>query len=262
MANTIAVKLHRPGGSIVMQRPGVGNALSLQMITDLEQALDDLHQEKQVRYIILAGSGDHFCTGIDLKVLDSIRASQSPDSMHELYEIWQRLADLLIKILRYPKPLIAAVDGTAMGAGWALALACDMIVASERATFASPAPQRGFVGGLVAPLLWFRSGGSLAARWLLTSETVTAAEALRTNLVSTVSKSDQVWVTADTMGQETAKAPAEAMQMTKRLLNETIGEWLTSQLVVAAGMGATACSTEAAAEGLRAFMEKRSPTWP
>ena len=262
MGNLVDVKVHRPGGTIVMQRPEVGNALSRQLVEDLEQALDDVHQEKQVRYVILAGAGNHFCTGMDLKELASRSTDNALTGLHELHQDWERVAELLIKILRYPKPLIAAVDGAALGAGWALALACDLIVAAEAAQFGSPAAHRGLVGGFTAPLLWFRGGGAIAARWLMTGEIASAAWAHAAHLVAEVAPQDQVWVVADRLGQSAAGAPRESLQMTKRLLNETIGEWLTSQLIVAAGMGATSCSTEAASEGLAAFREKRSPLWP
>jgi len=262
MANTIDVKVHHPGGTIVMQRPEVGNALTPAMVTDLSQALEDLRQEKKVRYVILTGAGPHFCTGMDLAHLESLQSPPSLESLHQVHEFWQQLADLLIQMLRYPKPLIAAVDGGALGAGWGLALSSDLIVASEGARFASPATRLGLVGAFVAPLLWFRCGGAIAARFLMTGQDADAAWALEAHMVSKVVPAAQVWVAANQLGEITAAAPYEALQMTKRLLNETIGEWLTTQLVVAAGMGATSCSTEAAGEGMRAFLEKRPPLWP
>lgn len=260
--SNISIKVHAPGSTIVMERPQMGNALSLGMVEELEQAFDDLHQEKKVRFVILAGAGDHFCTGMDLRELHRARQKSDVSVDDELHDLWVRLADLLQKILRFPKPVIAAVDGETLGAGLALMLAADIAVASEKSRFGSPAARVGLIGGLVAPLLHFRAGGGVAANLLLTGRTIDAEEALRCHLVSEVTRADQVWVAAERFGQLCGRAPRESIQLTKRLLNETIGETIQSQLTIGAGMGATSCSTESAAEGLAAFTEKRDPEWP
>lgn len=259
----VDVKVHAPGGTIVMQRPERGNALSYSLLQGLSEALDDLHQEKRVRYVLLAGKGPHFSTGMDLKELHGV-ASQGDESkpVDALHRNWEMLADLLLKILRYPKPVIAAVDGHALGGGFALALACDLVVASTRAEFGAPAARRGLVGASVAPLLWFRLGGAVASRMLLTGGNMDADRALAVGLACDMVSADHIWATADALGQQIAEAPTESIQMTKRLLNESIGEMVLSQLTIAAGMGAASASTAAAEEGLKAFLEKREPEWP
>lgn len=257
----VSVSVHAPGSTIVMNRPQSGNALSRSLVQSLEQAFDDLHQEKRVRYVILTGSGSHFCTGMDLKELHKIREQETTDSLHAMYEDWERIAELLQKMLRFPKPIIAAVDGDALGAGLALALAADLVVGTDRARFGAPAQLHGLISGLVAPLAAFRLGGSIAARLILTGKPISVGLAHSWGLVTQETSSDQVWVAAEILGQSCSAGPSEAMQLTKRLLNESIGETLSSHLTIGAGMGATACSTESAAEGLRAFTEKRPPVW-
>jgi enoyl-CoA hydratase/carnithine racemase len=261
MAN-VSVKVHASGGTIVMDQAATGNALSRSMVQGLEQAIDDLHQEKRVRYVILTASGRHFSTGMDLRELHQVRSQETAESLLTLHQDWSLLAELLQKILRFPKPIIAAVDGDAVGAGLALGLACDLIVATERSRFSAPAQNVGLISGLVAPLATFRLGGALAARLLLTGDFIAAAEAHHWGMIARLCTSDQIWVTADALGNSCARGPAEAVQMTKRLLNESIGEALHMQLTIGAGMGATACTTESAAEGMRAFVEKRLPVWP
>lgn len=258
----VSVKVHAPGGTIVMQDAPTRNALSRAMVEAIDQALDDLHQEKRVRAVIITGAGSGFSSGMNLKELHAARERDDRQALAELHADWVRVAELLQKMLRYPKPLIAAVDGEAFGAGLALALGSDLVVASERARFAAPAATHGLIGGLVAPLLVFRLGAATAARLLLAHESLGAAEAQAAGLICTPVRSDQIWVAADNLARQCATAPAESLQLTKRLLNETIGETLASQLTVGAGMGATACSTESAAEGLAAFSEKRDAVWP
>lgn len=258
----VDVKVHDGVGTILMDRQHVHNAVSLAMMDDLQQALSDLHQEKRVRSVVLAGSGGHFCSGVDLSLLDEISRGDPANTFSLWHEYWSRLTETLEHILRFPKPVIAAVDGAAVGAGFSLALAADIIVASEESYFTAAAPARGLVGGATAALLNFRIGGSLATRLCLTSEQVSAAEAQRIGLCARVVDSDQVWVVACEVARSTHAGPAEAVTATKRLLNETIGETLLSQLAAAGAASATACTTEAATEGVRAFLEKRDPHWP
>src|SRR5690606_27663965 len=130
-------------------------------------------------------------------------------------------------------------------------------IASAGSRFVAPANQRGLISGLVAPLLVFRLGASAAARLLLAGDALDASQAEAAGMVSRVVRSDQLSDAAEGMVHQCATAPAESLQLTKRLLNETIGESLDAQLTIGAGMGATACSTESAAEGLAAFAEKR-----
>ena len=117
------------------------------------------------------------------------------------------------------------------------------------------------VAGLVAPLLAFRVGGGHAARLLLSAELIDAGEAHRIGLYHEVVKSDLIWARAHEIASECAKGAPEALQLTKRMLNETIGETMTTMISAGAAVSATARTTAAAAEGLAAFFEKREADW-
>ena len=158
--------------------------------------------------------------------------------------------------------MIAAVDGSAVGAGFGLALAADMIVPTTRASFSAVAVRRGLVGGATAALLAFRYGSSLAARMLLTGQPVDAAEAYRLGMCGPAVEPQQIWVAATELAEQCTQAPREAVQATKRVLNEGIGETLLTQLSAGAADSATACTTDSAVEGIRAFLEGREPKWP
>lgn len=260
--NLVDVKVHAPTATILMDRKDSGNAIDDRMADDLSQALSDLHQEKRVRAVILSGSGDDFCRGIDVGQLQQHTIKESLDAMPHWIEHWQRVGELIEQFLRFPKPMIAAVDGAAWGSGFALALASDLIVASRSATFAVPAVRRGMIGGVVAPLLAFRCGGAIAARMLMTGEPMTSRAAMRCGLVTLRPPSAQIWVAANDLANRCAQSPPIPLAATKRMLNETIGETLLTQISVGAAASATACSTETAAEGMTAFVEKREPKWP
>ena len=115
---------------------------------------------------------------------------------------------------------------------------------------------------MVAPLLAFRLGGGRAAYILVTAGIMAAEEALRTGLVHEIVKADQLWARGQQLAGECAKCAPEALLMTKRMLNEVVGENLMTLLSAGAALSATARTTEAAAEGLAAFLEKREPKWP
>ena len=258
----ITVKVTEPVGTIILDRPKQCNALNRRMIEELTQALDDLRQEKRVRGVILTGSGAHFCTGIDLKELRETAGTEPVDAMRRWHEDAQATLGLIELMLQLPKPIVAAVDGAAMGTGLALVLASDLVVASHRATLSVPAPRMGLVSGFVAPLLYFRTGGSVASQLLLGGDELAASEAKQLGLVHHVVDTNQIWVRASNWIDSIASGAAESILLTKRLLNEMIGETLMTQLTSGAAAMASALTTEAATEGLQAFADKRPPVFP
>lgn len=256
----VKTHLHNHTGTIILNRPEKRNALSRQMLAELQQALADLHLQRSVRAVVLTGSGPAFCAGMDLG--EMLETSQQPNASALWHADAVQYHDLVLSMLRFPKPIIAAVNGPAVAGGAGLVLACDLVLAAETASFGLPEPRRGIVAGLVAPLLHFRVGGGQAARLLLSAATIDAAEAHRIGLFHELAHPDQLWPRADALAGECAQCAPEALLLTKKMLNETIGEQLTTLLAAGAAVSATARTTEAAAEGLAAFLAKRQPEWP
>lgn len=258
-SSSIDVKVVDSAGTIVLNRPDHGNALTRSMVQQLVEALDDLYLEKRVRAIILTGAGDSFCVGADVAEMRAEQDLEDPE------EQWGADAadfrDLLVRMLEITKPIIASVHGPALSGGAALVAACDIAVASDAATLGLPDPRFGMVAGLAAPLLNFRIGAGRTTRLLLTGETIDAAEALRVGLFHEVTTADLVWARAMELAKECALGSPEAIQLTKRMINETLGENLATQLSTGAIMTATARTTEAAQDGLAALIEGRTPKW-
>ena len=132
------------------------------------RAFDDLHQLRTVRAVVLAASGTAFCSGMDLAEMHN--TSKSPDALAQWHHDAAAYRDLLEMMLRFPKPLIAAVNGPALAGGAGLALACDLVLATDAAAFGLPEPRRGLVAGMIAPLLAFRVGAGRAAYLLLSAQ--------------------------------------------------------------------------------------------
>jgi enoyl-CoA hydratase/carnithine racemase len=255
----VRVHVHGAAGTIILNRPEKRNALSRALLADIAQALDDLHQERRVRGVILTGAGAAFCAGMDLD--EMLATSQEPDAHARWSDDVLAYRDLVEKMLQFPKPIVAAVNGSAVAGGLGLVAASDLVLASDDARFGLPEPRRGITAAIVAPLVVFRIGAGQAGYLLMTGAIVDVARAERMGFVHERAKSDQLWPRAVQLVEECALCAPSSLQLTKRMLNETIGEQLSTMLLAGAAVSATARTTEAAAEGLKAFREKRPPTW-
>ncbi len=248
-----------PSGTIVLNQPERHNPLSRQAVEQLQQAFDDFQLERNVRAVILTGSGPSFCSGSDISEIHE--SSESTEAMTKWYEDTTQYRDLIEMMLRFPKPIIAAVNGPALGHGVGLLLACDLVVASEEAQIGLPEPRLGLVSSQVAPLLSFRVGASHASRLLLTGSNIDASEAHRIGLFHEVVGEELVWARANELAIECAKNAPESIQLTKKMLYETIGETLETWHSIGAANAATARTTEAAQKGIQAFLDKQVPEW-
>ncbi|TWT37755.1 1,4-Dihydroxy-2-naphthoyl-CoA synthase [Posidoniimonas corsicana] len=260
-SNSIEVRVDGPVATVTINRQQKRNALTRAMIEDLRVALSDVHQERRVRVMVLTGAGAAFCAGRDVEEM----AAGGPDPAADMVrwgEEAEQLRDLVLEMLQLPKPIIAAVNGPAVGAGAGLVLAADIAIASPEATFGFPEPRLGVVAGVESPLLAFRLGAGPASRLLLSSQQIPADEALRIGVYHETVDTPLLWARAVELAKECAAGAPESVQLTKRLLLETVGEQLVTQLSSGAIATATARTTEAAQQGLEAFLEKREPEWP
>jgi len=244
--------------TITLNRPDRLNAWTPTMARELIETFDRADADDDVRVVIITGAGRAFCAGADLErggeTFDwRARGGDGPPRDNG--------GQFTLRMFECTKPLIAAVNGPAMAGGAGLLLACDLVLAARTATFGLPEPRRGIVAGMVTPLLYFRVGGGHAARLLLSAQTIDAAEAHRIGLFHEVVEADHLWPKSVELAAECARSAPEALQLTKRMLNETVGEHLPTLLSAGAAASATARTTEAAAEGLAAFLEKREPQW-
>ena len=249
-----------PSGTVIIDAPATRNALSREMIQQLIEALSDFHQDKAVRAVILTGTGSTFCSGINLTEWQS--HCEQRDAIQQWHQVASELQDLIEAMMRLPKPIIAAVDGPVLGFGLAMVLASDLVVISPRAEFQVPSSRLGLVSGLTVPLAAFRLGASTASRLVLGGQRLDAQQAEQVGLSHRQVPSDQIWAAANEWACTIAESSAESIQLSKRLLNEMVGESLMMSLASGAAMLATACSTESAIEGLNAFKDKRPPKFP
>lgn len=260
-SDAIEVRVDAPVGTIVINRPQRANALTRAMVGALRQALADLYAQRSVRAVVLTGAGDVFCAGRDVHELAAGDADRAED-LHRWGEEADELRSLLAEVIGLPKPVIASVNGPALGAGAALVAAADAAIACEGARFGAPDARLGLAPGVTVALLAFRFGAAAASRLGLTATPIEAPEAHRLGVYQELVPEPMLWARAAEIGRQCAAASPEALAITKRLIWETLGEHLSGHLTGGVIAEATSRTTESAQEGLRAFVEKRPPNWP
>jgi enoyl-CoA hydratase len=229
-----------------INRPERLNALNRQVEQDVDAALGAMDARPDVRVVILTGAGKAFSVGADIDEL-----ATTPESAA------RQLRDTLAFLSspeRLQKPVIAAVNGYAFGGGLELAIACDVIVASERATFAVPEPTLGVVPGFAMQRLPGLIGVARAREILLTARRLTAAEAQQYGLVARVVPHDSLIDEARTLAAGMAALAPGALALLKASINRNFS---TQDLLFAERANAWLFATADAAEGRAAFREKR-----
>ena len=248
-----------PVAILTLNRPDRRNALSRALVVALDDALDAAAVDPRVRAVVLAGAGPVFCAGMDLHEAASPEGDPSPEAERRAVADVQALADLFDQVHQIDRPTIAALQGDAYGGGAGLAMACDLVVAAEGVRIGYPEVRRGLVAAVVLPDLARQVGDRLARELLLTGLPIGASEAARRGLINRVVPSEDCLDAAIALGRATAEGAPGAIATTKRLLDEASGR--PASLRGAAAISAAIRVGDEALEGVRAFVEKRSPRW-
>ena len=259
MPHHVEIRKDLPSGTIIINRPECRNALTPRVVTELQDAFQDLHGEKKIRGVILTGAGDGFCSGTDLFHLHE--QMQCPDPESFWAEEVPDLLALMQTMLRFPKPIVSAVNGDVRGTGLALMLASDYIVASDNSSFGLPEVRTGLVPGFSTPLLARRCRTGFTNRLVLTGAPVDAAAAMGESMIDEMVGADFVWARAQQLVTELACAAPTSLLLTRQLMNQTIHEPLFTQLSIGAANTAAARSTSDARKGVASFVNKTSVSW-
>lgn len=239
---------------LTLDRADAMNAMGRQFAADLEQAVADLRTAPAVRAVIVTGAGDRaFSVGADIKE----RAALSAD---ERWAHAQRLSRAFDAIEALPAPVIAAVNGYALGGGTELALACDLRIASERAELGLTEVRIGVFPGAGGPVRLVRLVGKGRAKLVcLTGRRFPAAEAARLGLVDLVVPHERLMAEARALAGEIAANGPLAVQAVKRLINAAAETDLATALELSRALRRPLDDTQDMREGARAFAEKRPP---
>lgn len=248
----IRVELSESIATLTVDRPSVKNALNLETVTEIHRALDDLAAREDAGVLIITGGGDtSFVSGADI---NDIRARGRDDGLAAIN------SSLFAKIDRFPKPVIAAINGFALGGGCELALACDVRVAADTAKFGQPELGLGIIPGAGATQRLPRIVGlGWAKHLVLTGEIIDARQALEIGLVTAVMPASQLQVRARELAKRILRQGPLAARLAKLSLNASARVDLDSGLLIETLAQALCYSSEDKLEGTSAFLEKRKP---
>jgi 2-(1,2-epoxy-1,2-dihydrophenyl)acetyl-CoA isomerase len=242
--------------TLTLNRPHVYNAFSAQMSGELADTLKAAGRDEGVRAVVITGAGDAFCSGQDLKALEEQMADGKAPAVAEL--IRRQYTGLILQMRRLEKPILASVNGVAAGAGMSLALACDLRIASDKATFLQAFVNIGLVPDSGSMYFLPRLVGLTKALELcLLGERVSAEEALRLGLVSRVVPAEELPAATAELARKLASGAGKALGLTKRGLNRAFETDLGGMLEYEALLQEVAGRTADFREGVTAFKEKR-----
>ena len=254
----IRYSLDRGVATLTLCRPEVLNSFNRAMAQDVQRALAAIRDDRSVRAVLLTGDGRGFCAGQDLA-----EATAGDVGSIDLGDIVKsNYAPMVTAVRELEKPVVCAVNGVAAGAGASIAFACDIVVASEDAAFIQSFSKIGLVpdtgGTFFLPRL---VGMARATAMMFLADKVPARKALEYGMIHAVVPAAELLDAATGIALQLAAMPTKALGLAKRALNASWTNDLSSQLVVEEELQRAAGKTEDYAEGVRAFLEKRKPTY-
>jgi isohexenylglutaconyl-CoA hydratase len=249
--------------SLVLARPEVRNAMSLAMVSELEAVFDAIRERRDVRAVVLRGSGGHFCAGGDVKDMAGARARPAKGDQPDALEVTnRRFGELITKVDRAPQAVVAVLEGAVLGGGMGLACVADVAIARTDARFGLPETGLGIPPAQIAPFLVRRLRLSQARRLAVTGGRFDGREAARIGLVHVLVDDDAALdvALAEVLGQIGRCAPG-AIASTKHLMLQVGTVELERVLDEGARRFAEAARGSEGIEGMTASLQKREPSW-
>lgn len=255
--NSITLKIENKVAHIALNRPEVFNSFNREMAISLQKTLDACETNEEVRAIVLTGNGKAFCAGQDLKEVTDPELNPGFKKILE-----EHYNPIITRIRAIKKPIIAAVNGVAAGAGANIALACDVVVADEKVSFIQAFSLIGLVpdsaGTFFLPrLIGFQKALALA----MLGDKISAQEAERLGMIYKYVPSEEFEETINKLALKMANMPTKALGMIKELFNQSMTNNLEDQLALESKLQIEAAQSNDYAEGVAAFIEKRKPNF-
>ena len=255
---TITYSIENSVATICFNRPDALNALSFQLTKDLKHAVEK-SVDDEARAVILTGTGRAFCSGGDLREMKAMGEAQGNIEAF-LDGPLKALHEIILLIRETPIPFLAAVNGACAGAGTNFALACDIVIAADDATFNEAFVRIGLSPDCGGSFFLPRAiGEKLASELLMTGATIPAARAAEIGMINRVVPSDELMNEANALARELATGPTAAIARVKRMINATFSNDLRSQLDLEADCQIESGRSPDFREGVAAFFEKRRP---
>lgn len=256
MSNTILFTKENGVGHITLNRPEKYNSFNREMALALQAALDECDKDEEVRCIYLTGAGKGFCAGQDLAEATDPQGPELEKIVREHYN------PIIMKLRSIEKPVVAAVNGVAAGAGANIALACDIVLASKSATFIQAFSKIALIPDSAGTFFLPRLVGMQRALALtMTGDKVSAEEAVAMGMIYKSYEDEAFEAETLKTAQTLAQMPTKGLGLTKKLMNMSYGNDLAQQLEMEKQLQIEAGATEDFKEGVTAFLEKRKPVF-
>ncbi len=244
--------------TITLNRPEKRNALNPELVGLLTEFLIKAGQSDEVKIVILKANGQVFSAGADLAYLQQLQQNSYEENLVDS----NHLKTLFTTILKLPKVVIAQVEGHAIAGGCGLATACDVIFAVPEANFGYTEVKLGFVPAIVTCLLMRKTSETIAKRMLLTGELFSAETALNYNLITFVTKREEIAQNVNKFAVELCiNSSTNALKVTKQLINETTYAGLEESLAAAVEINAKVRESSDFRKGIASFLDKEKIKW-
>jgi len=254
---TISYSFKDKIATVTLNRPEVHNAFNEVMIAELTEIFRKTSEDELVRVVVLTGNGKSFSAGADLnwmkKMINYSYEQNLDDSI--------KLAELFYLLYSLPKPIIARVNGTAIGGGTGLVAVCDIAIASENAKFSLSEVKLGLVPACISPYVIRKVGEGRCREFFLTGERLTAKRALESGLVNQVVPLEELDQAVQEKTDQLISSGPKALAMCKELLKNVPGMSFEKAKTYTADMIASMRIGDEGQEGMNAFLEKRKPKW-
>lgn len=254
--STVLFQIENYVAYLTLNRPEKFNSFNREMALTLQEHLDACAQDENVRCICITGTGKAFCSGQDLAEATDPKGPEMEKIVEEHYN------PIILRLRNIEKPIIAALNGVAAGAGANIALACDIVVATESAAFIQAFSKIGLIpdsgGTFFLPRL---IGMQRAAALMMTGDKVSAQEAVSMGMIYKSFADDVFEADSKKLAMQLAQMPTKGIGLTKRLLNESYSNSLQQQLEREKQVQVEAGATYDFKEGVNAFLEKRKPAF-
>jgi methylglutaconyl-CoA hydratase len=250
----LELKIEKKIATLTLNRPEIHNAFNAELITELTKTLEDL-KTKDVRVLVLTGAGKSFCAGADLNWMSSMKSW----SEEENFQDSKKMANMFRTLNTMPMPVIAKVNGPALGGGSGLVACCDYVIAVETAMFGFTEARLGLLPAVISPFVMAKIGESHARAWFLSGERFTAAQAQKMNLIHEITPLDDLDEKLERVVMSFLQAGPQAAREAKELIfrvrvaQEVEDE--TCRKISKIRIGAEG------QEGMRALLEKDKPKW-
>lgn len=257
--DTILTEIDGKVAKITLNRPEVRNAFNNELINDLYDAFEKLKEAPDIRAIVLTGAGKSFCAGADINWMKSV----VDYTYQQNYKESLKLADLMNLIFTHPKPVVARVNGAAIGGGVGLMSVCDILIASDTAKFGLSEVRLGLVPAAISPFVMSRIGQNYAREFFITGERMSAAKAREIGLVNyCVAPEDLDKIVDEKVSMIVNNGP-EAVKTVKEMIIKVASMSIDSPETrqYTAELIADLRLSEEGQEGMNAFNEKRAPIW-